>query len=284
MEKTNSILNYLSRDTWISTIQLCLNADIRHEHTFIVVEGQDDSSFFHGNISSNTYIIESFSGKDGVIRILKFFNKHKNIIGICDRDYEDTQSISQIFWYDHSCLEMMLIADDNVFESIVSEFYRGNITFSDLRNFILQSLLYLGYLRRFNYQKKLGINFSGFSMNNVIKNGKFSIKRAFRELLRINSAITLTQKEYMIQAINLCRQHHAPRFSYLDIIQGHDFIFLFHEICSSTLGNAHKASKESIEKALRCAYNSNHALKHTQLYSEIRKYEVETSCTFLREM
>ena len=235
------------------------------------------------NTTNNAHIFQSFSGKNGVIQIVEYFNGHKNIIGICDRDYDDVQpNLSQVFWYDYSCLEMMLVANDDVFEVVASEFYHGDKEFRELRASILQNLLWLSYLRKFNYQEQLGINFNGFSMKHVLKNGEFSIKQAYRELLQINNEITFKHKKYMIRAKKLCEQTQDPQFSYLDIIQGHDFIFLFHEICSSTLGNAHKASKESIEKALRCAYNSNHALKHTQLYSEIKEYEAKTAYTFLR--
>lgn len=58
----NSIQNNLTKDDLIAEIRLTLGADFKREHTVIIVEGEDDISFFNGKLSSNVDIRESFSG------------------------------------------------------------------------------------------------------------------------------------------------------------------------------------------------------------------------------
>ena len=66
----NSIQSNLTKDDLIAEIRLTLGADFKREHTVIIVEGEDDISFFNGKLSSNVDIRESFSGKRGVLEIV----------------------------------------------------------------------------------------------------------------------------------------------------------------------------------------------------------------------
>lgn len=110
----NSIRNNLSKSDIISTIRMSMAADIKNEMTFIIVEGYDDVAFMRNKIAENSTILESFSGKEGVREIVEFFN-NINVIGICDRDYDYAYQNNMVFHYDFSCLEMMMIKNDNVF-------------------------------------------------------------------------------------------------------------------------------------------------------------------------
>lgn len=56
----NSIQSNLTKDDLIAEIRLTLGADFKREHTVIIVEGEDDISFFYGKLSSNVDIRESF--------------------------------------------------------------------------------------------------------------------------------------------------------------------------------------------------------------------------------
>lgn len=48
----NSIQSNLTKDDLIAEIRLTLGADFKREHTVIIVEGEDDISFFNGKTGS----------------------------------------------------------------------------------------------------------------------------------------------------------------------------------------------------------------------------------------
>lgn len=102
----NSIQSNLTKDDLIAEIRLTLGADFKREHTVIIVEGEDDISFFNGKLSSNVDIRESFSGKRGVLEIVSLFSDSR-VIGVCDVDYDTGTPSPQILYYDYSCLEMI---------------------------------------------------------------------------------------------------------------------------------------------------------------------------------
>lgn len=98
--------------------------DISFIPTVIIVEGEDDISFFNGKLSSNVDIRESFSGKRGVLEIVSLFSDSR-VIGVCDVDYDTGTPSPQILYYDYSCLEMMLISSDSAFTPFFHTYYRG---------------------------------------------------------------------------------------------------------------------------------------------------------------
>ena len=55
----NSIQSNLTKDDLIAEIRLTLGADFKREHTVIIVEGEDDISFFNGKLSSVSLFPES---------------------------------------------------------------------------------------------------------------------------------------------------------------------------------------------------------------------------------
>lgn len=113
----DSVTSSLTKDEIIAEISLMSSADLNNKNFFVLVEGKDDMTFLNRKLASNVYLFESFSGKEGVKEIVKYFNKD-NIIGICDKDYDDCAE-NHIFYYDYSCLEMMLISCDEAFESFL---------------------------------------------------------------------------------------------------------------------------------------------------------------------
>lgn len=78
----NSIQSNLTKDDLIAEIRLTLGADFKREHTVIIVEGEDDISFFNGKLSSNVDIRESFSGKRGVLEIVSLFSDSRVITSL----------------------------------------------------------------------------------------------------------------------------------------------------------------------------------------------------------
>jgi hypothetical protein len=83
-----------------------------------------------------------------------------------DRDYEQITHL-HIFCYDFSCLEMMLISNDNTFKQVYSEYYNDSYTFYELRGLILVHLKFLSLIRKHNEIRSLGIKIRGLSIHNT---------------------------------------------------------------------------------------------------------------------
>lgn len=96
---TNSIKANLTKDSIISDIKLLLGADINKENIYVVVEGDDDIKFLRKYLNSNVTIYESFSGKNGVEKIVNskiIFSSR--VIGIRDKDYCNDVKNKKIFF------------------------------------------------------------------------------------------------------------------------------------------------------------------------------------------
>lgn len=152
---TNSIKDNLTKSEIISELLLSIKGDVKKEYIHLIVEGVDDIRFFKSRVSPHVYIYESFSGKEGVFDILKNFKKEDRILGICDRDYADIPTDLNIFFYDFSCLEIMLISNEDVFKSCSDTFYYGSLNSNELLLKILNELKWLGIFRRLSFQKNL---------------------------------------------------------------------------------------------------------------------------------
>ena len=173
----NSIQSNLTKDDLIAEIRLTLGADFKREHTVIIVEGEDDISFFNGKLSSNVDIRESFSGKRGVLEIVSLFSDSR-VIGVCDVDYDTGTPSPQILYYDYSCLEMMLISSDSAFTPFFHTYYRGKTGFAEIRLKLLQELKWLSCYRKLNSIFGWGICFNGLSMKKAFETETQNINTA----------------------------------------------------------------------------------------------------------
>ena len=153
--ENNSIRSNLSKDDIISDIILSMGADIYTKNIYILLEGQDDISFLHPFLAENVLLYESYDGKDGVETIVsKRFADNDRVIGIRDKDYQIRPVSEKIFYYDYGCMEMMLISNDDVFDNLCFEYYRGNIPRKQLKKYILKQLKYLSIIRMCNETEK----------------------------------------------------------------------------------------------------------------------------------
>ena len=275
MNAKNSIKNNISKENIISDIKLTLSADNSRKINFLVVEGDDDFKFFKGFVTENVEIMESFSGKKGVKEIVSEVGNDR-VIGICDRDYEKKIEQKHIFYYDYCCLEMMLISNNNVFKSIVDEYYPLNTDFLTLRLHFLNDIKWLSYFRKINSEKKLGIKFEGVSMHNSMNNENFTIENATEEVKKCNPNLDM---KIFPEVLAECGKEHAY-IELLDVTRGHDFINYFREKCTSS-DKFNKRKENDIGSSLRCAYRDDD-FKQTCLFMSIKKYSLEYHVTYFR--
>lgn len=258
----NSIRTNISKEDIISDIKLTKSADSNKEHIYIVVEGQDDINVMSKFLADTVFLYESYSGKEGVEEIVKYFNTQE-VIGIRDKDYQLQKKSQYIFYYDHCCLEMMIILSDNVFENLCFEYYKGKFTFSDLRLQILKELKEVCILRKYNEQKGWGINFHAIKPSKYWNSSTMSID--YENLYKDISVIR--KNNFDKSLINSDMTVPWNYDDYLSNTQGHDFFSIFAIICSTKRG----ISQENISASARVCYSISD-LQKTVLYKDLNNY------------
>lgn len=264
----NSIKSNLDKNAIISSIKLSLGADLKNEKYFVVVEGEEDWRFLRKFLTKEVIIYESYSGKKGVNEIVSCaYIDSEKVIGIRDRDY-CSYSYDRIYYYDYSCMEMMIIKDDKVCEALEDEFYDGSLHCYNLRNLILKELFPLSCLRKMNEEKKLGIKFKGISIDNVLKDDfTLSISKLKENLERNNRLHELDLSLILDNIINNDYEKDGIE-DLLKITNGHDFINYFSSICNKSRKS--DISKKQIAPCLRSTYDIGR-FKKTDLYNSIER-------------
>ena len=297
----NSIVDNITREDIISEIQLLLNADIAHKKVVILVEGLDDIKFIRGmcfNID-NILVIQSYSGKLGVIDIMQNYTSEKRVISILDKDYCNKQGGEKIFYYDYCCLEMMLISSEDSFENIFKEYiYLESLSSIEFKEYLLNQLKCFSLLRKINEEENLGIEFYRISINDLYKNpilriefpedvevvninklallydselqGETSSLEDFKDQVnKRNKEILINNKDIETRLDNEY-QKKMDMVQLLEITNGHDFCEMFASV--SRLHKRRGVSKNIIESTLRCSYRDSDFYK-TKLFKELRDYE-----------
>lgn len=276
----NSIWDNMDKDSIINEIRSMISYP-GNQSTFVVVEGPDDSAFFNDKLSAKTELVESFSGKKGVKEIVEYFHK-KQVIGVCDRDYQQPENEERIFYYDYCCLEMMLVANDDVMRQLGGEFYRGSLSAQQLREKILHELKWISVFRKLNSEKGWNVRFgsnSQFPVPNILDESKsFQLSEAKKIINQRNASFIDTHSAEYAQVQEAWQNDPDDLVSLLHITQGHDFVSCFKCFCTDDTKKA--PASDSVEHSLRCAYRMTD-FQQTALYAELKAYEGKTSLSIL---
>ena len=263
----NSIRTNLSRDSTISEIRLCKSADIAHEYVHLIVEGPDDIRFFRFNTSEKVILYESFSGKIGVIDIVSHFSTD-NVIGVCDRDYDSLDPSEPIFYYDRSCLETMLIADDKTFEKTCCSLCPDVLNYDIVHTQIFESLRWLSLFRKIDANKGLHLNFKSISIAKAFKrqDGSLDISILLAQLCDANREFFYTHRDYLAIVTQEMQKSVDSEQLILDT-RGHDCLEMFHCLCKPKVGKD-CFNGTSILTALICAFD----FSQSKLYHDLSDY------------
>ncbi len=272
----NSIKDQLNETDTVSEIKLLLGQD--KKTLFVIVEGEDDKSVFTSILSDNVIVLPSYSGKEGVDKIVKdHFPRNKRVIGIRDKDYLGKPVAARSFFCDYCCLEMMIIAIDSCYERLYNHMYKDSeLDKESLLLFCFDHLEMLSKYRMLNEKKKWCINFSG------IKPGKLFDK----DITVMNSNILNDINDHNTDnPIGNTREkacYSLPKCSclqdYLYITNGHDFIHLFQKVCNK---RGSKYSVDDINTFLLGTFGENE-FKHTLLYKNLLQYQEKAKISVLK--
>lgn len=265
----NSIRSNLSKDDIISDISLCLGADIHRENVYLIVEGEDDISLIHPYLSDNVLLYESYDGKHGVEFIVnERFAGNARVIGIRDKDYQVEPVSERIFYYDFGCMEMMLVANDDVFNNLCFEYYRGNDSSNEIRKCILEQLKFLSIIRMSNEREQWGIILRGVSINSAWnpEEGVVDNELIVQKINLMNNDFI---DDHTLQEINEKYLQDWNDEDYFSYTQGHDFTTLFAAMCNENRKRAIKYTE--VEASARCIFRWSDLVK-TDLFFKLNEY------------
>ncbi len=275
----NSIRTNLDKNDIISDIVLMLAEDMSRKSIYMIVEGPDDIAFIQSKLSDTVYLYESFSGKHGVEEVVNHFENNFRVIGLYDRDYEQIETIKKHFYYDHNCLEMMIVKNETVFNCVCSEYYIGIKKPSELLEEVFSNLRFMGELRKLNHDSGAGFKFSKFSFDGCID--EHCYLNQGNVILKIKTWNPHKQEYFYLLDEFFNSYDNAQHFDHdyhFNIINGHDFInFIRYSINFHT--NKSK-SYEDIASSFRCAYRFED-FQSTILFENLREYEQEKNLQIL---
>ena len=267
----NSIRDSLTKEDVLAEIRLQLDADISGKTCIIVVEGADDITFFRGKLCEDADVKESFSGKMGVYEIVDFFLDDR-VIGICDRDYDPLYENSRVFYYDYSCLEMMLISSDSVFCNFCYTYYCGQEAPIELRMKVFQDLKWISFFRKLNSENSWGVRFTALNYHTAFddKQNKLDLTVLLRQLTESNPGLICPQHEMLSKVSKECRL--TPSIStFFTITNGHDFMYYFQHLCC-IYNRQSQSSRDEMFKGLVCSFYKMDFEK-TSLFSILSEYQ-----------
>lgn len=285
----HSMNNVLGKiDNVFSTIKQVIRQGTDY-NSCVMVEGQDDYKFIRRFIGEDVYLITSWCGKPGIEKIIDddVYNEPK-FIGICDRDYSVATDNQRLFFYDHCCLEMMLIGCDDVFHAMCCEFYKkegcSEQKSKELKEKILNELEYVSKFRQKNEKASLAIKFQGLKFTDMIDSkGIFNRQKFLEKIREING----DDKNDAVDELILEVQSDEISESLLHITNGHDFIEYFKIICDfcsqngeGQLGKA-QYNPTNYSQVMRSSFTKS-MLHSTTLYNDIKEYSTNQGIVFLK--
>lgn len=260
----NSIRGILNANDTISEIKLLLGTK---SSVCIVVEGINDQKLFEPLFTENTTLVQSYSGKNDILTIIRRFPRNKRVIGIRDRDYSNKTQSTRLFYCDYSCAEMMIIALDECFYRTYCNFYEDqSLSFKDLRLYCLEHLEQLSKIRKMNEQKKWSINFDTVKVPNIYNDNISKMNENILNQICLCKINKITRKQ--LQKCNVLRKCISVT-DYLNITNGHDFIEMLRIMCKR---KNHSPGREEIASNIRATFGI-HEFRKTNLYSSLVDYQ-----------
>lgn len=257
----HSIITNLDRDSIIAEIELLAGTLDFNCKVIIVVEGQDDVKFLQlFTKEENVTIVESYSGKNGVYDIVDSCD-YQNVICICDRDYEQVSNSGRKFYYDTSCLEIMLISNTSASEKVFKILEMNEEVFIEVNgliNNLVKNLSFISNLRKLNFSNGLGINFNVLKYSNYYGENLDLIAINLMKLLSSapNEEIYKNNHEVIKNVLN-------NPIADINLTNGHDLV------SAIAYHSKRKRSKDVVFELYLTSYERKY-IEHTILYTDLQ--------------
>lgn len=278
---SNSIFSNLTAENTAAEISLLLSADFRRKKTVVLLEGEDDVKAFRFLFDKSVTLIKAYGACTTIDKFLPSeFPDEPRVLGIRDRDYQTAKRHERIFYCDGCCCETMLVADDETFERVAVNFYRGKLPPLKLRYEILRSLFHISAIRLCSERYKWALKISGTDLSRVIRPGK-TVTRS--EAVGFVNAYNRKNKINGARMKKLAAVRDTGKIEdYLMITNGHDLVAAMRIYFDRASGDRRSVGDKTLSSALRCAY-SRDAFHSTELCCELKSYAAAHGLTIVAE-
>jgi 5S rRNA maturation endonuclease (ribonuclease M5) len=233
----------------------------------IVVEGKNDIAFFRRFCAGTAEVVTVDGGKQDVTNVILDFPENKPyrkyVIGVCDRDYDETLQNDRLFYYDFCNLEMMIISNE-ISRKKLSESVPQNVEIYD----ILKELLPRSCLRKASSQNKLNLKLSKYDIkvyHNDYSENPESVTLNQYNLFSLHTKLDDSAKGTLKNEIKSTTDIEQMLY----ITQGHDFRAIFGFYVSS---KKHFDEKSDTVFELLLASFGESEFRSTDLYKKISVY------------
>jgi uncharacterized protein DUF4435 len=269
------VREYLDENDTIGDIRLKRHHPMETDTVWVLLEGDSDVRLYRKLIDGNNVEVKQAycSGGNGltvlkkVLKTLREDDQNDRVIGIRDADFlhlnNKKENASYLFVTDCHDMEMMTIASDKAFKSIIAEHCGDCLPdYQKLRQDILRSIKFLGGIRWYNEKNACKYNFDGLGFGKYYNSETLELdqQKCVEDINQRSSNKTqdaeITEVNKIIDKVN----------DLLNLCNGHDFTKAF--ALHATM-NYRQVSHASIESGLRQAYGSAEFEK-TVLYESLK--------------
>lgn len=278
-------------DITFETKMVELRLDITHPNSaglaFIFVEGDSDILLFRKLFDLDNCKVECIppGGHMKVeAAVEELLKSNKLVIGIRDADFIHLSGIpyekQNMFLTDFHDIEMVLVAENKVFNAILNEHTNfPTQEYDATRNKIFQLLEEISLLKWLSSKEDLKLNFTkaGFQdlLELALKKAKNTIdfESYFGRVLAESPNAKITDINLIISKINLLKQENVNSFQ---LCNGHDFTKTF-AIFLREKGNKKSINNDAVIDLLRISYRIEDFQK-TKLFAKTNEWANSMNC------
>ncbi len=263
----------------LNEIRLSLTHPQNKDKVFVLLEGKSDIKLFRSIFSSDLVDITSLSGKNKIIDALKNINDggFSQIIGIQDADFDHLENVDypeNLFITDYHDMEIQMV-ETTALMKIVNEYSPDECLSTletNIKNYIYDIAIDIGYARWFNNIKNSNLNFKRLPLRNFTNvencNIKFDYDKFLCKLLTHPDSI-ISDAELKTELEKLKDRSNDK----LQICNGHDLT----ELIAIIFHPKDNINQQKIETALRLAYSIDD-FKSTQLFKNLNAWCAANRC------
>jgi hypothetical protein len=195
------------------------------------------------------------------------------VIGIRDADFIHLSSEAynkvNMFLTDYHDIEMTMIADEDTFKSLVSEFLHERLgNTAAVRDTVLRILEWLSYLKWLNDSEKLRLSFEPMFGDLIsLETNSIDLVAYFNRILSKSKHATVTDYAALESKLSELSELVVDSFQ---ITNGHDFLKCF-AVYIRGYGNDKSVSEDTVASCLRTSYGI-HQYQRTNLYFATRHW------------
>ncbi len=253
---------------------------------FIFVEGDSDILLFRKFFDLDNCKVERIPGGNPKVEdaVLELLEKNNLIIGIRDADFIHLSGVpyqkQNIFLTDFHDIEMVLVAENQIFNAILNEHTDISVQEYDAtRNKMFALLEEISLLKWLSSKENLELMFTKAGFQDLIefalKNNKNTInfENYFGRVLAESPNAKIKDINLIISKINSLKKENANNFQ---LCNGHDFTKTF-AIFLREKGNKKSINNDSVIDLLRISYRFSD-FKKTLLFAHTNEWANSMGC------